>query len=111
MTKEKKIPKKGNVLSAKKRFSKRYKTNIVTDTRFISESVERQIERMTANKEPIKAISGVIYANGIEVDPRTDIRADKQELACQEISQTAKEFQMKRSQVINGDFTPKIDAS
>ena len=111
MSTTKKIPKKGNILSNKKRFSNKYKTTIVTDTKFISESIERQIERMTANKEPIKAISGVIYANGTDVDPRTDIRADRQEIACQEMSQTAKEYQMKRSQVINGEFVKKDEVS
>lgn len=62
------------------------------------ESIERKIERMMTNKEPLKGDgSGLIYTPAKDgVKPEHDIRTDRFEIAVQATSKIQKSFKARR---------------
>lgn len=85
-----------------------------TNNQFRGESLEEKIRKVTETKQPIEAISPMIYTERKDgIQPAYDIRTDKWEIAQQAMTTVTEAHREKRKERQNpkGQETIKSDAN
>ena len=76
--------------------------HLATTEAFIGESLEDKVRRTTASKEPIEAISPMIYTERKDgVKPEYNIRTDKWDVAQQAMTTISQGVRHKRTERMN----------
>lgn len=76
---------------------KRNTTSMIVNKSYVAESIERRIERMVVNKEPITDSAPLIYTERKEgVKAEHDIRTDRFDIAIDAMDAVSKTFRAQR---------------
>lgn len=83
---------------------KSYKSKIKTDFCFEGKSIERMIEKLTTNKEPIESQCSLIFTERSKgVEPQYNIRTDRFEIALNAMDAVSKHYIAKREERLKLD--------